>query len=204
MAGVDEDSANGAAPEASTSVPIASRMWGGRCGQAITIRSTLVGRSTAPGPDAVASFRVKECPAASGARCPDAAGPLGPSGNSLSFNELESGGGGNRTCTACRSKECERNDFGELPEAAAALWLHGNGMSRQSPSSNCNDDSSSSSEVPGYLLCAWPHLPPHIREAILTLIDSAYPSSVQFAGVTKSSRMRYAADDPDSTRTSRR
>ena len=119
----------------STSVLIASLIWDGSDGQALAIRVTAAGR-VREWADGTVPTNATEGQAASGRRCPDAAKSDGCSGNSLSFNNLQSGGGGNRTrkrilrttccVTICESRICTSQHIGRSPWSTSVTirqWL---------------------------------------------------------------------------------
>lgn len=75
---------------------------------------------------------------------------------------------------ATTSNDQSVNDLQDSAAPLAAHWLHSDGVARHDMSSN------DTPVAPNHVACeptirhianAWPHLQPHIREAILTLVD---------------------------------
>ncbi len=57
--------------------------------------------------------------------------------------------------------------------ALAAVWQRNHGSNSHELTLTGNETSDSFAPSIAYIRRAWPSLPPHIREAIFTLIDSA-------------------------------
>ena len=84
----------------------------------------------------------------------------------------QSGGGGNRICGASCDNEVQHNELQESQKPLGASGECISGTSSQFLSLSDNEDSPSIE----FIAQAWPHLSPHIREAIFTLIDASFPS----------------------------
>ncbi len=84
------------------------------------------------------------------------------------------GGGGNRTRQPTSLNVLSHNDLLKCPKCLAAYWLQTE-----------DTDSPTLTPIDATLLQiahAWPHLQPHIREVILTLIDVALPDQRRLEG----------------------
>jgi hypothetical protein len=70
-------------------------------------------------------------------------------------------------------KVCAANNLSDPPEAPAALWLQKSGGSRHVLARRGKEVTTDFTCMPREVIDAWPTLPPHIREAVLTLVASA-------------------------------
>jgi hypothetical protein len=88
----------------------------------------------------------------------------------------ESGGGGNRMRVPTASKEKATNDLRQSHDGVAAHALQSTVNDSRSSTSNGSDshdrECQSNASI-RHIADAWPNLKPHIREAILTLIDGS-------------------------------
>jgi hypothetical protein len=81
----------------------------------------------------------------------------------------ESGGGGNRTRETNCCNDLLHNDLQQGENSLGAFWEWTQDGDCHLLSSLANEHADSIR----HLVAAWPLLPPHIREAIVTMIDAA-------------------------------
>ena len=82
-------------------------------------------------------------------------------------------------------KELCDNDLQQAPSGLAVNGLHSEDAASHQPSPDdtiapAGDDLANTSIR--YITYAWPHLQPHVREAIFTLIDAALPDQHRLEG----------------------
>lgn len=93
-------------------------------------------------------------------------------GGDRSRHPLKSGGGGNRICEGFCDNELHDNELEQSQKTLGATGECVSGTSCQNSSLTDNEFAPSIA----FIAQAWPHLAPHIREAIVTLIDASLPS----------------------------
>jgi hypothetical protein len=143
----------------------------GKSGQPSAMRMTAGSSGIddpAEGSTGRASSDAKHCAAAPGRRCPDAAAPEGSSGNSMSSNNLQSRGGGNRTrlrfgATIDSAFDCEM-----CQQCRAAYALHFECFKGHFLASLDADLQR--------VISAWKSLDDESRWAIMNSLDSFCPS----------------------------
>jgi len=84
----------------------------------------------------------------------------------------QSGGGGNRICEGFCDNELHDN---ELEQSQKSLGATGECVSGSSCQNSSLPDNEFAPSI-AFIAQAWPYLAPHIREAIITLIDASLPS----------------------------